>query len=183
MSDTRKTIMLAVFSLSLAGNAFAQGTAADSPSSGTRAGTAARSPIGSPAAAAVDWGKQHRASKIIGTDVYDMQGKKIGAVRDIVVDPQNGNINYAVVSFGGVMGVGSKYFAVPWKSLQNTSDAKNYALNIDRDALKSAPGFDKDHWPDMANQQWASDVERYWQSRQSSGASDTSRGASGNPPR
>ena len=182
MSDTRKTIMLAVFSLSLAGGALAQSTA-DSPSSGARSGTAARSTAGSSTASAADWGRQHRASKIIGTDVHDMQGKKIGAVRDIVVDPQTGNINYAVVSFGGVMGVGGKYFAVPWKSLQATADAKNYALNVDREALKAAPGFDKDHWPDMANQQWASDVERYWQSRQSTGNSDTSRGASGNQPR
>lgn len=182
MSDTRKTIMLAVFSLSLASSAFAQGTSYDTPSSSGRAGTAARS-MGNPGASAADWARQHRASKIMGTDVYDLQGKKIGAVRDIVVDPQTGNINYAVVSFGGVMGVGGKYFAVPWKSLQTTADAKNYALNIDRDALKSAPGFDKDHWPDMANQQWVSDVERYWQSRQSTGASDTSRGASGSPSR
>ena len=180
MKRSCKTISLAVLSLSLAGGAYAQSTTAEREPSSRRADTA---PSDMSAAATKDWEKQHRASKIIGTDVYDMQGKEIGEVKDIVIDPKSGNINYAVVSFGGVMGVGGKYFAVPWKSIQATRDAKNYALNVDRDALKAAPGFDKEHWPDMANQDWAADVERYWQDRRSTGSPGTSEGASGAPQR
>lgn len=176
MKEPCKSIMMAVIGLSLAGSVAAQSVTRERES---RNAPVARSSV----ADTKDWAQQHRVSKIMGTDVYDMQGKKIGSVRDVVIDPQTGNINYAVVSFGGVMGVGGKYFAVPWKSLQATNDAKNYALNVDREALKTAPGFDKDHWPDMANQQWASDVERYWQSRQSSGTSESPRDASGRPAR
>jgi sporulation protein YlmC with PRC-barrel domain len=173
MKEACKAISLAVIGLFLANGALAQSTAQERRSS-DRDTAVMRRDAG--AAATKEWEQQHRASKIMGTDVYDMKGEKIGSVRDIVVDPRTGNINYAVVSFGGVMGVGGKYFAVPWKSMRPTEDAKNYALNVDREALKVAPGFDKDHWPDMANQQWATDVERYWQSRQSTGSSDTSRG-------
>ncbi len=185
MKRSCKAISLAVLGLSLAGGVFAQSTTAErEPSSrepaSRRADTA---PSGMSVAATKDWEKQHRASKIIGTDVYDMQGKEIGEVKDIVIDPKSGNINYAVVSFGGVMGVGGKYFAVPWKSIQATEDAKNYALNVDRDALKAAPGFDKEHWPDMADQSWAADVERYWQDRRSTGSPGASEGAGNAPQR
>jgi len=121
----------------------------------------------------------HRASKIIGANVMDAQGKKVGDIKDVVLDQSRGQIAYAVVSFGGLMGVGSKYFAVPWKSLQ-TSAENNYVLNVDKDTLKRAPGFDKNHWPDMASEQWNTDVYRhynqtpYWQG--SSGSSGSSGG-------
>lgn len=186
MKESRNAILLALLSLSLAGSAIAAGykesagsTSAGSTASGSSATMQQNAPQRADERA---WERQHRASKIIGTDVHDLQGKKVGEVRDVVIDPQQGNIEYAVVSFGGVMGVGSKYFAVPWKSLQATSDASRYMLNVDKDALKAAPGFDKNRWPDMANQQWKSEVERYWQGRSagtSAGAADAGRGAAG----
>lgn len=178
MKNSFKPVMLAIASLLLANGAFAQSKAEERRASSHDKAVMERKVT---VAATKEWEQQHRASKIIGTDVHDMKGEKIGSVRDIVIDPRTGNINYAVVSFGGMMGVGGKYFAVPWKSMHPTEDAKNYALNVDREALKIAPGFDKDHWPDMANQQWTTDVERYWQNRQSTGTSERSRGASGRP--
>lgn len=103
-----------------------------------------------------------RASKLIGTDVVDTQGKKIGDVKDVVLDKTRGQVAYAVVSFGGTLGLGSKYFAIPWKSLQPNPDNDKLVLNVDREKLKNAPGFDKDHWPDMASAQWNSDTYRYY---------------------
>ncbi|MBI1890079.1 MAG: PRC-barrel domain-containing protein [Burkholderiales bacterium] len=186
MKESRNVILLAVFTLSLAGTAIAadnQQSAGSASSGATAGGTGATMQQNTVSRADERiWERQHRASKIIGTDVYDLQGKKIGEVRDVVLNPKQGNIDYAVVSFGGVMGVGSKYFAVPWNSLQATSDATRYMLNVDKDALKSAPGFDKNRWPDMANQQWKSEVDRYWQNRSggtSTGGTDSSRGAAG----
>lgn len=186
MKESRNAILLALLSLALAGGAIAAGdkqSAGGTSAGATASGSSAAMQQNAPQRADErTWERQHRASKIIGTDVYDLQDKKVGEVRDVVIDPRQGNIEYAVVSFGGVMGVGSKYFAVPWKSLQATSDASRYMLNVDKEALKTAPGFDKNRWPDMANQQWKSEVERYWQGRAagaSTGGADVSGGATG----
>jgi sporulation protein YlmC with PRC-barrel domain len=169
MQESRKAILLAILAMSMAGGAYAASGDTATDTSGNRSmATARQSGTTQNAADERAWEREHRASKIIGTDVYDMQGRKIGDVKDVVVDPQRGSIDYAVLSFGGMMGVGTKYFAVPWKSLQANSDGKRYMLNVDKTALKNAPGFDKNNWPDMANQQWASDVERFWQSRSGS---------------
>lgn len=92
-----------------------------------------------------------RASKIIGTDVKNTKGENLGEIKDVVIDPQNGSVVYAVVSFGGVMGMGNKLFAIPWSVLRWNNDKDNYILDMDKEALKKAPGFDKKRWPDSAN--------------------------------
>ena len=86
-----------------------------------------------------------RASKIIGTDVKNAQGQNLGKVKELVLDPESGQVVYAVVSFGGLLGVGDKLFAVPWRVLSWTRDKEYYVLNVDKDTLKKAPGFDKKH--------------------------------------
>jgi len=83
--------------------------------------------------------------------VTNTTGDKLGNIKELVIDPQNGQVVYAVVSFGGVLGVGDKLFAIPWKALTWTRDKKVYTLNIDKATLKNAPGFDKKHWPDSSN--------------------------------
>ncbi|WP_158590451.1 PRC-barrel domain-containing protein [Noviherbaspirillum cavernae] len=106
----------------------------------------------------------YRASKIIGADVKDAQDKKLGEVRDLVLDSDRGEIAYLVVSFGGVMGAGGKYHALPWKALAPSDDGKSYVLRADRATVGKAPGFDRRHWPDMADQTWSAEVDRYWDS-------------------
>ncbi len=92
-----------------------------------------------------------RASKIIGTNVKDAKGDKLGDIKDLVLNPESGQMAYAVVSFGGVFGVGNKLFAVPWKALHWTRAKEYYTLDLDKATLKKAPGFDKKHWPDSAD--------------------------------
>lgn len=92
-----------------------------------------------------------RASKIIGTNVKNSKGDSLGKIKELVLDPESGQVVYAVVSFGGLMGVGDKLFAMPWKSLHWTRDKKHYVLDVDKTTLKKAPGFDKKHWPDSSN--------------------------------
>ncbi len=92
-----------------------------------------------------------RASKIIGTDVKNTRGDNLGGIKDLVLDPANGNIVYAVVSYGGVLGMGSKLFAIPWSVLRWSRDKDYYVLDMDKETLKKAPGFDRDHWPDSSN--------------------------------
>ncbi len=106
-----------------------------------------------------------RASKIIGARVRNSQGENLGDIKDVVLDTEAGQIVYAVVSFGGFLGVGDKLFAVPWKTLRQEggdSESGDYVLNVDKEMLKNAPGFDEDTWPDMANRSWQDDVYRYY---------------------
>jgi hypothetical protein len=79
-----------------------------------------------------------------------------------MIDTRTGRVNYAVLSFGGFLGMGEKLFAVPWNAL--TLDTKNhrFILNVDKERLKSAPGFDKDHWPDMADPSWINQIHTYY---------------------
>lgn len=88
-----------------------------------------------------------RASKITGTKVKNTTGDSLGDIKDLVIDPERGEVVYAVVSFGGVMGLGNKLFAIPWRALHWARDKEYYVLDLDKDTLKKAPGFDKKHWP------------------------------------
>lgn len=107
----------------------------------------------------------YRGSRIIGTNVRDAKERKIGQIRDLVLDSRRGEIAYAIVSFGGVMGVGRKYHAIPWLALQPSEDGRYYTLHADRETINTAPGFDKARWPDMSDRKWSSEIDRYWNRR------------------
>ncbi len=92
-----------------------------------------------------------RASKIIGTNVKNPDGDNLGGIKELVIDPESGHVVYAVVSFGGVLGMGSKLFAIPWTVLHWTRDKEYYVLDLDKETLKTATGFDKNHWPDSSD--------------------------------
>ena len=92
-----------------------------------------------------------RASKINGTNVKNPNGDNLGGIKDLVIDPESGRVVYAVVSFGGILGLGNKLFAIPWSVLHWDRDKQHYVLNLDKETLKKAPGFDKKHWPDSSN--------------------------------
>jgi hypothetical protein len=67
-----------------------------------------------------------------------------------------------VLSFGGFLGMGDRLFAVPWQALKLDTANKRFTLNASKEQLKNAPGFDKDHWPSMADTTWASDVHNFY---------------------
>jgi sporulation protein YlmC with PRC-barrel domain len=94
-----------------------------------------------------------RASKIIGTDVKNSQGEDLGDIKDLVLDPMSGRLSYVVVSYGGLLGMGDKLFAIPWSAVRWSTDKDYFVLNMDKEALKNAPGFDEDHWP-VSGAQW-----------------------------
>ena len=93
-----------------------------------------------------------RASKLIGMEVYNHQDRPLGSIKDVVLAQDGQTIGYAVVSYGGLLGMGDRLFAIPYRSLEYSSvkDSRVY-LGIDEMALKNAPGFNKDHWPDKAD--------------------------------
>jgi sporulation protein YlmC with PRC-barrel domain len=95
----------------------------------------------------------HKATDLIGREVINPDHRKVGKIEDLALDPDRGRIAYAVLSFGGFLGIHDKWFAVPWSSFDLRGDT--LVLNTDKSTLKAAQGFDKDHWPDMANMEWA----------------------------
>lgn len=80
-----------------------------------------------------------RAKRVIGTKVKDAAGNKIGEVEDIVLDKQSNNIVFAVVSFGGFLGMGEKYHPMPWSMLDYDEDADGYVVSVSKEQLKAAP--------------------------------------------
>jgi sporulation protein YlmC with PRC-barrel domain len=82
-----------------------------------------------------------RAKKVIGTGVKDASGATIGKVEDIVLDKLSNNIMYAIVGFGGFLGVGEKYHPLPWSVLDYDPDENGYVVNISKEQLKAAPAY------------------------------------------
>lgn len=103
-----------------------------------------------------------KGSMIIGKTVQNMQGKKLGKIEDFAIDELEGEVQYAVLSFGGVLGVGEKYFAIPWEALQLSDDHKYFLLDVDEKALARAPGFNRDKWPDFADPVYYASVYEFY---------------------
>lgn len=104
-----------------------------------------------------------KASSMIGTDVVNPKGENLGDVKEVVIDPQTGKVAYAVVSFGGFLGMGKKLFAIPFSAFKYDLKENEYVLDISKERLEAAPGFDEDHWPSMAEEKWNRDVYKYYE--------------------
>jgi sporulation protein YlmC with PRC-barrel domain len=102
------------------------------------------------------------ASTLKDEKVVNPAGDDLGNIEDYMIDLDNGRIAYCVLSFGGFLGMGDKLFAVPWSALTLDTVNKRFILNIDRERLKDAPGFDKDNWPDMTNADWGTRVYSFY---------------------
>ena len=102
------------------------------------------------------------ATTLIGDDVRNRQGEDLGDVTDIVLDLRNGRVAYAVLDFGGFLGMGNKLFAVPWKAMTLDTENKCFVLDIDRTRLENAPGFPKDEWPSHADFSFINEVHAYY---------------------
>jgi len=102
------------------------------------------------------------ADTLIGNDVYNQAGDKLGDIKEIMLDMRNGRVAYAVLSFGGFLSMGEKLFAVPWSALKLDTVNKSFKLNVAKDRLETAPGFDQDKWPNMADPTWAQSIHAYY---------------------
>jgi sporulation protein YlmC with PRC-barrel domain len=90
-----------------------------------------------------------KASELIGYNVKNKQGEEIGEIEELVINSQDGRIAYAVLSFGGFLGMGDKLFTIPWKSLTPIPGQQSFSLDINKEKLAETPGFDDTNWPDM----------------------------------
>lgn len=81
------------------------------------------------------------ASKVSGTAVYDTKGDKIGHVEDLVLDKTSNNIMFAIVSFGGFLGIGEKYHSLPWSVLDYNKEKGGYVVPMSKEMLEKAPVY------------------------------------------
>jgi sporulation protein YlmC with PRC-barrel domain len=117
------------------------------------------------------------ADTLMGEDVYNRQEEDLGDIKEIMIDMQSGQIAYAVLSFGGILGMGDKLFAVPWQALQLDTVNKRFILDCTKEKLENAPGFDKDRWPDMASAEFGSQVHGFYGTQQAMPGQMTSTGS------
>lgn len=101
----------------------------------------------------------HKRGDVLGAEVRNPAGEKLGKIEDAVLEPIDGTIAYGVLSYGGILGMGDKLFAIPFDRLQavHEKDSKYFVLAVDKEQLKKAPGFDKSNWPEM-NAEWARSI-------------------------
>jgi sporulation protein YlmC with PRC-barrel domain len=115
-----------------------------------------------------------RASELIGIEVKNNNDEDLGTIDDLAIDPNSGKISYAAVSMGGFLGLGDELFAVPWDAIRLRAEesavtgeegATHVALlNVSKEQMEDAEGFDQDNWPDMSNQQWRQQNDQRYQS-------------------
>ena len=102
------------------------------------------------------------ADTLIGNDVYNHNEEDLGDIKEIMLDVRSGRVSYAVLSCGGFLSMGEKLFAVPWNALTLDTVNKRFILNVEKERLENAPGFDKDNWPNMADESWATEIHSFY---------------------
>lgn len=100
-----------------------------------------------------------RVSELMGMDVRNHENEDLGDIEDLVVDPKTGQIRYAAISMGGFLGLGDELFAVPWNAIKIQREADDdddfeAVVNIDKQRMENARGFDQDNWPNFADERW-----------------------------
>lgn len=104
------------------------------------------------------------STSIVGTNVKNTFGESLGDIKDLMINPTNGEINYAVLSFGGFLGMGDKYFAIPWTAFKADRINEEFVVSVPKEKLENAPGFDKDNWPSEANSAYLDSVNTFYSS-------------------
>lgn len=115
------------------------------------------------------------ARTFLGDEVYNRREDRLGTLKEFMLDLHSGRICYAVMSFGGFLGVGGKLFAIPWRALTLDTENACFVLDIVEERLMNSPGFDKRHWPDMTDAAWIQDINTFY------GIPPETRAETGNP--
>lgn len=102
------------------------------------------------------------AKTLMGNSVRNGGGEQLGKITDFVMDVRSGRVAYAVLDFGGLFGIGNKLFAVPYQALHLNTVDECFVLNVEKERLEDAPGFDKDDWPENPDYNFVNEVNRYY---------------------
>ncbi|HTG44454.1 MAG TPA: PRC-barrel domain-containing protein [Verrucomicrobiae bacterium] len=108
----------------------------------------------------------NKASGILGMEVRNRDNQKLGEIKDLVLDVNQGKVSYAVLAVGGFLGVGEKLIALPPSALRAAEDGEYLVLNADKSKIQAAPGFAATSWPSPHD----ADVDRFWSEIKSTGA-------------
>lgn len=101
-------------------------------------------------------------STLIGDPVRNPAGEQLGKLEEIVIFLDSGQVAYAVLSAGGVLGVGDRFFAVPWSMISVDTDSHELVVDVEKDLIEDSPGFDKDNWPDGDDSEWLTQVYSHY---------------------
>ena len=102
------------------------------------------------------------ASNMIGNKIYNLEGEKLGDIKDVMLDVDLGRVAYAVLSFGGFLGMGDKLFAIPFEAFRVDPANDRIILNVPKEKLENAPGFARDKWPSTADRRWATQIHEHY---------------------
>ena len=102
------------------------------------------------------------SAKVDGTAVYNRNGDHLGTVDHLMIDKFTGQVEYAVMSFGGFLGMGESYNPVPWRSLTYAVDLGGYVIDTDRSRLESAPRYTTSNQPNWSDRAYTERVDDYW---------------------
>ena len=102
------------------------------------------------------------ASKVEGTDVYDRQGTSLGSVYDVMIDKRSGKVAYAVMSFGGFLGMGQSYHPLPWDVLDYDEGRGGYVVDLDKERLTNAPHYDETNSPNWSSPEYGRRIDEYY---------------------
>jgi hypothetical protein len=99
---------------------------------------------------------------LAGDRILDRRGEELGLLEHIMIDVASGRVAYGVLARGGVFGLGAKLFAIPWQALTLDAARQCFVLDVERERLDRARGFDRDRWPAMADLAWAAEVHAHY---------------------
>ena len=102
------------------------------------------------------------SNKVEDTSVYNPRGESLGKVHHLMIDKYTGHVAYAVVSFGGFLGIGEKYYPLPWKMLSYDTRMGGYVVDLDRDRLERAPSYTARDMPNWSDRSYTRRIDEYW---------------------
>ena len=102
------------------------------------------------------------ASKVNGTKVYNRQGEHLGSIYDVMINKRSGQVAYAVMSFGGFLGMGDSYHPLPWSVLTYDTSQGGYVVDLDKDRLRGAPTYRSSDTSRWSDQSYTSTIDDYY---------------------
>jgi sporulation protein YlmC with PRC-barrel domain len=103
-----------------------------------------------------------KASEVVGVDVKNLNSENLGKINEVVIDKAHGKVSYLVLDFGGILGFGNKFFAIPWSLFTYNEVNDCFMLDLNKEQLKDAPGFDKNDWPNFMSPNVSTTIEQFY---------------------
>ncbi len=102
------------------------------------------------------------SDKVDGTTVYNLQQEKLGKIHNLMIDKISGEVAFAVLSFGGFLGIGDSYYPIPWRMLKYSVSLEGYIVDIDRRVLEGAPNYTSENSVDWLSPAYGRSVDDYY---------------------